>query len=134
MNALKSILGAVMFIVALSYMPGVAQSANIAEKAAMQAAMQQYIDRSLVKGAYLHINMGNGKVRRLYPQKAHPMIFRMGDYFVLCSDFRDAGDKSVNIDFYLAREDNLFVVFQTAVADRTMLQQQISKGKAKRVD
>ncbi len=134
MIVLKRVLGAVVLIVSLANMAGVAYGAKIAEKASMQAAMQQYIDGRLVEGAYLHLNMETGKVRRLYPSKAHPMILSMDDYFVLCTDFRDAGDGSVNVDFYLARENGRFVVFNVAIDDRVMLKRQIGAGKAKRVD
>ncbi len=134
MTVLKNIFGAAILIVSFSNLLGVAHGATISEKAAMQAAMQQFIDRSLVKGAYLQIDMKDGKVRHLYPNKAHPMILGMGEYFVLCSDFRDASSGSVNVDFYLARENDLFVVFHVAVDDRVMLQRQISEGRAQRVD
>lgn len=134
MLVLKRLLGAIVLIVSLVNMSGVAYGAKIAEKAAMQAAMQQYIDGRLIEGAYLHMNMETGDVRRFYPSRAHPMILSMGKYFVLCTDFRDAGDDAVNADFYLARENGRFVVFNVAINDRAMLSRQIDEGKAKRVD
>lgn len=134
MKGFTRLLGALVLIASLVSAAGVALGAKVAEKAALQAAMQQYIDRSLVDGAYLNIDMNSGKVRRLYPHKAHPMIFSMGEYFVLCSDFRSAEDKPVNIDFYLAPDNGNFVVFHVAVADRVMLKKQIAAGKAKRVN
>ena len=110
------------------------QSAEIAEKAAMQVAMQQHIDRNLVNGAYLHLDMHTGMVHRLYPLKAHPMILRMGDYFVLCSDFKDVDGKSVNVDFYVARNNNSYTVFHSAVDDRVMLKRWIGEGTVERLN
>lgn len=101
---------------------------------AMQAAMQRHIDRTLVNGAYLHLDMNTGEVHLLYPAQAHTTVLSMGDYFVLCSDFRDAADGSVNVDFYLAREDDRFVVFHSVVDDRDVLRQWLREGKARRLD
>lgn len=134
MTIFKHLLGAAVLAISLTLVADMAQGAKVGEKAAMQAAMQQYVDRSLVDGAYLHMDMKSGEVRRLYPNKAHPMIFAMGEFFVLCSEFRDEKDKSVNVDFYMARENDLFVVSQAAVQDRVMLKKQIGAGKAKRVN
>jgi hypothetical protein len=133
MSILKGLLGGIAMMFSLLHLIGPAHSATIGEMAAMQAAMQQHIDRSLVKGALPHFDMKTGKMRQLYPAKAHPMIFSMGDYFVLCSNFRDAGN-AVNIDFYLARENGLYVVFQMVVEDRKVLMRKISEGTAKRLN
>ena len=86
-------------------------SLGLGEKTLLQAAMQRHISRSLVDGAYLHVNSRTGHVRPLYPVKAHPLIFRMGKYYVLCFDFRDDGGRSVNIDFYIARSGESYRVF-----------------------
>lgn len=107
---------------------------DISVKAILQASMQQHIDRNLVDGAYLHVDRGTGDVRRLYPAAAHPIIMRLGEYFVLCSDFRDGRGQDVNIDFYLAPRGRTFVVFDTMVNDRRLLGRMIEAGKASRVD
>ena len=96
--------------------------------------MQRHIDRSLVNGAYLHLNSDTGDVRRLHPVTAHPTILQMGNYFVLCFDFRDDGGKSVNVDFYMARKGQSYVVFHAAVENRALLGRIMKAGKAKRVD
>ena len=96
--------------------------------------MQLHIDRNLVDGAVLHLNMETGDVRRLYPMKAHPLILRMGEYFVLCSDFQDAAGKQANVDFYIARDRNTYVVFHTAVDDRIFLERMTGEGKVVRFD
>lgn len=110
------------------------QVVGIAEKAALQAAMQRHIDERLVDGTYLHFDPGTGTVRELYPVKAHPQILMMGPYFVLCSDFRDSEGSSVNIDFYMARKSRSFVVFHKAVEDRDRLMALLKQGKVVRLD
>ena len=110
------------------------QTIGISEKAMLQVSMQRHIDRRLVEGAYLHMDMKTGDVQELHPATAHPMILKMGKYFVLCSDFRDKEGKSVNIDFYLARRGASFIVFQTLVDDRKPLVRLMKAGKVSRVN
>jgi hypothetical protein len=110
------------------------QAATIGDMAAMQASMQRYIDGRLVKGAFLYVDMKAGKVRPLYPIEAHTMILSMGEYFVLCSDFKDEEDNSVNVDFYLAKENDLYVVFHVSVDDREQLGKWMRAGEAKRLN
>ena len=107
-----------------------AHSATVGEKAALQAAMQQHIDRNLVEGAFLHLDTETGRVRQLYPQSPHPMILRMSEYFVLCSDFKDGACRSVNVDFYIARDSQSYVIFHSAVDDRANLQRRLSNQRA----
>ena len=109
---------------------GQAMASKVGDKAALQAAMQQHIDRNLVDGTYLYLDEMSGKVQPLYPQKAHPVILRMGDYFILCSDFRDASNAAVNIDFYLARNGDKYVVFHKSMDNDKLVHRLISEGKA----
>ncbi len=106
---------------------------SASEKAGLQAAMVQHIDRTLVKGAYLHVDFKDGVVKQLAPAKAHPMIMSMGDNFVLCTEFRAPGGADVNMDFYVARRDKGFVVFHTEVDNRKPLEALINSGKVKPV-
>lgn len=94
---------------------------SITEKAALQATMQTHFNRQLVKGAYLHLKKDAGKIRKLYPISAHPIILQVGKYFVLCSDFRDKSGKKANIDFYIARGDTGYLVFEAVADDRKRL-------------
>ena len=110
------------------------QAIDISQRAALQAAMQRHINRNLVAGVYLQMNSTSGEIRSLFPVKAHPLILRLGEYFVLCSDFRDKDGKPVNIDFYLARRDNSYVIFHTAIDDRDLLRRLMKAGKIKHVD
>ena len=126
--------GAALIAALLAMSAAADQTVGTADKAALQAAMQRHIDRSLINGAYLHLDFETGEVRKLHPVKAHPIILRMGEYFVLCSDFRDAAGKSVNIDFYLARQDRSYVVFRSAVDDHKNLQRLMKKRKITRLE
>jgi hypothetical protein len=98
-----------------------AESIGIEQKVALQVTMQRHIQTSLVDGAYLHLDRKSGKIRKLYPARAHPIILQVGKFFVLCSDFKDTSGKSANIDFYVAGQKNSYAVFQTGVDDRARL-------------
>ena len=107
---------------------------SLSDKASLQAGLQQHIDRNLVDGAYLRLNPGTGEVTKLHPVTAHPMILRMGSYYVLCSDFRDAKGEAVNVDFYMAPRGKGYVVFHAAAAQRADLEKLMKAGKAEMVD
>jgi hypothetical protein len=113
--------------------PG-ADKTGAAEKAALQAAMRQHIDRHLVDGAFLDVNLSTGAVRALRPATAHPMLLRLGEYFVLCTDFRDDNGKPVNVDFYLARRGKGYVVFRTDIDSRGPLERLMLAGKVERLE
>jgi hypothetical protein len=104
------------------------------EKAALQAAVFQHIDAQLVNGVFLRLNTKDGRADPLAPTKAHPMILRMGEHFVLCSDFRSPDGKDVNIDFYMARAGAKFIVFHTEVDNRKPLEDMMSAGKIQPVE
>ena len=65
---------------------------------------------------------------------AHPIILKMGEYFVLCADFRDEKGNSVSIDFYLAQQDQSYIVFHSAVDDREQLMALMNKGIVERLE
>ena len=109
-----------------------AWSISLSEKASLQAAMQRHIDRQLVDGAFLHLDLKAGVVRRLHPVNAHPVILRMGKYYVLCFNFRDDKGKPVEIDFYVARKAQSYVVFNTAVSSRHLLKRLMAAGRVVR--
>ena len=113
---------------------GAVQAMNIGEKTLLQVGMQKHIDDLLVDGAYLHLKKDTGEVRELYPLKAHPMILKMGKFFVLCSHFKDKDGKEANVDFYMARRGTSFVVFQALVDERKPLQKLMKAGKITRLN
>lgn len=104
------------------------------QKAMLQAAMRQFIDRSAVDRRFLHLDLASGTVRALSPVAAHPMMLRMGSYFVLCSDFRDDKGLPVNVDFYLAKRGTGYVVFHTEIDHREPLDRLMKAGKVAALD
>lgn len=107
---------------------------SAAEKALLQAGMQQHIDRGLIDGAWLSVDLGTGNVSALHPVTAHPMIMKMGEHFVLCSDFRDTKGNAVNVDFFMTRRGKGFVVFQMVVDNRAPLMAMMKAGKVEMVE
>ena len=121
-------------VLLLASLPVRALSLSLGEKATLQAAMQQHIDENLINGAYLHLNFETGDVQELYPTASHPMILRMGPYFVLCSDFIKGDGDHYNVDFYLAPRGDGYKVFLAEVENRAPLKRLMKLGKADRVD
>ena len=132
MHLISRIIFAIGFSVLLGFPLSGSWALDLSDKAALQAAMQLHIDRNLVDGSYLHLQPENGEVRRLQPVTPHPMIMKIGQYFVLCFDFRDAKGKAVEIDFYLARRNRSFFVFHVAIEDRAMFKRLMKAGKIER--
>lgn len=121
----------VLFLGLLSFTSvGVAAKGTL-DKARLQAAMQQHIERNLVEGAILHLNTETGVVRQLYPTQAHPMVIVMGDYFVLCTDLRDKAGTAMPLDLYMAPRGRSFTVFHSEIGNRTPLMKLMKKGIAK---
>ena len=98
------------------------------DKARLQAAMQQHIERHLVDGAILHLDPETGEVEPLYPTQAHPMILAMGDYFILCADLRDKDGNAMPLDLYMAPRGRSYAVFHSEIDNRTLLQKLMRDG------
>ncbi|MFC7739233.1 hypothetical protein ACFQX4_26495 [Roseomonas sp. GCM10028921] len=111
-----------------------AETLSAADKAALQAAMTQHVERQLVNGNFLHLDAVQGTVRVLFPAKTHPRIMQLDKYYVLCTDFRDQQGTPVNVDFYLAPGGKSFAVFQTEVANRAPLQALVRAGRVRAVE
>lgn len=110
-----------------------AHAGSTSKKAVLQATMQRHLDEQLVDGAVIDIDLVTGGVRKLYPTKAHPMILMIGDYYILCSDLTDLeGNKSL-VDYYIAREDEEFIVFRTEIDNRAPLRKLVKAGVAVQV-
>ena len=116
------------FIALLGMLPSAAWGLSLTEKANLQATMQRYIDQQTVDGVFLYLEARSGKVRALHPVTAHTWILAVGQYYVLCFDFRDDNGQDVNVDFYLARKNASYVVFHTAVDDRKLLMRTLQAG------
>ena len=108
-----------------------ADAAGTVDKARLQAAMQQHIQRHVIDGAILHFDAETGEVRPLYPTKAHPMVLAMGDHFILCTDLRDKEGREMPLDLYMARKGRSYVVFHSEINNRAPLQRLLRKGMAR---
>lgn len=117
-----------LMALALAVSPANAESeVPAAEAIALQATMQTYIDANLVNGALLHIDESSGIVHAYYPAKAHPKIMRVGKYYYLCSNFRDASGSEVIFNFYVAKSGDKYVVFHTLLGDDEALEERIEQ-------
>lgn len=115
-------------------LPQGVQAATESERTELQAAMRQHIDRQVVNGMYLHMNLSTGTVEAFSPAKAHPMMFEFGDHYVLCTDFKDKDGKATVVDFYVAKRGKNFAVFQTEINNRAPLMKLMEAGKVKSID
>ena len=122
-----------LFLLGLSSPTSVAAGTaeSTMDKARLQAAMQKHIERQMVGDAILHLDVDEGKVKALYPTQAHPMILKMGEHFVLCSDLKDEAGRSLPIDLYMAQRGKRFVVFHTEIGNRAPLKTLMSRGLVK---
>ncbi|MSO68961.1 MAG: hypothetical protein EXQ98_01575 [Alphaproteobacteria bacterium] len=118
----------------LSGAPAAVAVETLNEKVQLQAAMQQYIDAQSIDGRFLALDQKSGEVRGLHLTTAHPEIMRMGNNFVLCFDFKDDQGKTANVDFYMARKDDSYVVFHTVLGDHVMLKGLMKDGKISRME
>lgn len=114
----------------VSHAAAAAPKLDTESRVQLQTAMRMHIDRVSVKGTYPNLDLKSGAVRMLHPAASHPMILSMGTYYVLCADFRDDAGKPVNVDFYVARKDKGFSIFQVEVANRAPLEALMKTGAA----
>ena len=115
---------------------GTAKENTTALKAQLQAHLQRSIDRQLVEGAFMDLNLETGEMTPLYPVKAHPMVLRMGEdgnSFVLCSDLKSRDGKSVPVDFYMTRNGTRFTIIRTEIGNRAPLKALLKSGVAARL-
>ena len=124
---LKSLCAAVSLLALVN--AASASTVSMDDKVALQAVMASYIESHLVDGIIPHVLLDKGEVVSLVPTKAHPMILTMGDDYVLCTDFRAEDGTFVNVDFYVARAETGFVIYQTEIGNRAPLEKMMEAGK-----
>jgi hypothetical protein len=113
MNIFARVIAASSFLFVAS-LPAIAEESVAPEELAnLQAAMQSHIDQLSVDGALLHLDPATGKVRKVFPAKAHPKIMKLGNYYYLCSDFRDSEGKDLMVNFYAVKDSGRYVFFYT---------------------
>ncbi len=108
-----------------------ARAEGVTDRARLQAAMQQHIERTLVDGAILRLSAKTGKTERFYPTQAHPVILTSGDYFVLCTNLRDKDGNNTTLDLYMAQRGRSFTVFHSEIGNRTPLMKLLKDGIVK---
>ena len=100
-------------------------------KVRLQSDLQKHIYRSLVNGAFHTLDSKTGEVIALYPRVSHPMILQMGEYYVMCADFRDDAGNDVDIDFYMIKKPRGYQVFRAEVNNHALLEGLMRDGIAK---
>jgi hypothetical protein len=125
----KSCVAGMAIAVALSFSTS-AHALQLAQKVALQAAMTQHIEATVINGVIPYVQLSDGKIVDLVPSKAHPMILTFGDKYVLCTDYRDPEGRFVNVDFYIAERNGEFIVFQTEIDNRAAVERLVKSGRA----
>lgn len=100
-------------------------------KTRLQSNLQRGLERRLVDGALLNLDLATGNVERLFPVEAHTVIVQMGDNFVMCSDLRRADGSEATVDYYLAPQGKRFLIMRTEIDNRAPLKALIKSGAAK---
>jgi hypothetical protein len=128
MNMFARVIATSAFLLAASFPAFAAESVAPDELASLQAAMQSHIDQLSVDGALLHLDPATGKVRKVFPAKAHPKIMKVGSYYYLCADFRDADGKDLMVNFYAVNDSGRYVFFYTDFTGDEELEHKVEKN------
>ncbi|MEM8777163.1 MAG: hypothetical protein AAGF53_19235 [Pseudomonadota bacterium] len=111
---------------------GMSASAAVADNAQistdLQIVMQRHIERSMIDGAIIHIDDEAGEIFKLFPTKAHALIMKGADFFVLCADLKDEAGRSFEVDYYLVESPRGFKVVRTEVDNREVLKKMVRAG------
>lgn len=99
-----------------------------AEQIQLQVTMKKAINARTVDGKFNYFDAETDSVVSLYPAKSHSMILKMGESYILCSDFRNESGKKVSIDFYVVRKDDSFAVIDTVIGNRDSIRRMMKKG------
>lgn len=124
----RFILAGIAVVVLFSSVADTRAKVTTSEKILLQATMQQSIAQQLIDGKFYFFNRKIGKIQSLFPAKPHPLILSIGDQFIVCADFRDPAGKSVNVDFFVARQGNGFVIFDTVIDDHDSITRMMETG------
>lgn len=128
----NSFLAVTAALIILALPANVSHAAPLQEtKVRLQSDLQRHIYRSLVNGAFHTLDSKTGDVRALYPLVSHPLILQMGEYYVMCADFRDSEGNDVDVDFYLIKKPKGFQVFRAEIDNHELLEGMMKSGKAK---
>jgi len=101
---------------------------RVSVRTELQVTMQRHVDRSLIDGAVLHIDLGTGELMEFFPTAAHPMIMASEDYFIVCADLVDAEGNQFDVDYYITETARGYKVVRTEIDNRTELKALVSAG------
>lgn len=96
----------------------------------LQAMLQSHIEASLVNGALLQVAEKDGQLVSYFPTKTHPKIMQTDAFLILCADFATSAGEMVMANFYVARNDSGYVVFETTFGADPALDALMKSGQA----
>lgn len=85
------------------------------KRTAIQAAMQEHIDRNSVEDRYVLYDAVTDDVLKLRLIRLHDGIVKKGDYYVSCADFTDHDGTEFDLDFLVVEADGRFRALQGVV-------------------
>ncbi len=113
---MKSIMG-ILFFLAFTMTASAAADPSIKgeKRSAIQAAMQEHIDRNTVDGHYVLYDAVTDDLLKLKLAKLHDGIVKKSDYYVSCADFHDSKGVYFDLDFLVIEKDGKFRALQGIV-------------------
>ena len=116
--------------VVFAFSPAQAEKISAGLKSELQGAMMDYIDYNSVEGKFLYLNAAQDRVIHYFPANLHPRILKIGDYFVLCSDFKTAEGANVDVDFLAIEAEGELRVIQALVGQRDVIRRMMKAQMA----
>lgn len=113
-----------------AFSPAKAENISAGLKSELQGAMMDYIDYNTVDGKFLYLNATQDKVINYFPANLHPRILQIGEYFVLCSDFKTLEGTNVDVDFLAVYVDEEIRVIQALVEQRDVIRRMMKAHMA----
>ncbi|SHG78548.1 hypothetical protein SAMN05444003_0912 [Cognatiyoonia sediminum] len=115
-------------VLALSSPTSAADEDRVTVRTELQVAMQRHVDRNLIEGVVLHVDLESGDLMELYPTTAHPMIMASDEYFIVRADLVDAEGGQFDVDYYMAETDRGYKVIRTEIDNRSDLKELVGAG------
>ncbi|WP_299852285.1 hypothetical protein [uncultured Roseovarius sp.] len=111
---------------------GNAQAETSEIRTELQVALQRHLERSQIDGAIHFVDQDTATVQKLYPIKAHPLIFKGNNFFVMCAELRDEQGEKYEVDFYLVQARRGYRVVMTEIKNRKNLLKMMRAGNVKK--
>lgn len=99
-------------------------------KAKLQSTMQLYIEENAVEGVLRVFNPKAKAHEEVELLTAHPKIMTGKDIYVLCYDVLNDQSKRTDIDFYVKRTGDTFLVKSVVVSNHSVMAEALRSGKA----